>query len=186
MSVPAASVRLMAESDSVTTSSDTHRRTAIEAELKRIEESAMYSAQIQFEQTKQWRGVNLALGLPASVLAAVSGATALAATTGRVIAGILALASAAFGAVLTTLNASHRMNQAAAAANAYLEIQSAARQAREIDLPYWQIDEARSALAELTARRDEQNKTAEVPNKRSYKRAQKNISGGGQTYAVDA
>jgi hypothetical protein len=37
---------------------------------------------VQFEQTKQWRGVNLGLGLPASVLAAFSGATALASTLG--------------------------------------------------------------------------------------------------------
>lgn len=77
------------------------------------------------------------------------------------------------------------MNQAAAAGNAYLEIQTAARQAREIDLDYSSIDEARQALAELTARRDEQNKTAEPPNKRAYRRAQRNLDGGGQTYAVD-
>jgi hypothetical protein len=120
------------------------------------------------------------------VLAAVSGATALAATAGRVAAGVLALASAAFGGVLTTLNASHRINQAASAANAYLEIQTAARQAREIDLPGSDLDEARSALAELAARRDEQNKTAEVPNRRAYRKAKKNIDAGGQTYEADA
>jgi uncharacterized protein (DUF1800 family) len=87
--------------------------------------------------------------------------------------------------VLTTLNAAHRMNQAAAAANAYLEIQTAARQARLIDMRGWDIEEARSALAELTARRDEQNKTAEVPSRKAYRRAQKNIAKGGQTYEVD-
>lgn len=164
---------------------ETARRAAIEAELRRVEESAMYSAQIQFEQTKQWRGVNLGLGLPASALAAISGATALASTTGRFAAGILALVSAGFGAILTTLNAAHRMNQASAAANAYLEIQTGARQAREVDLPSWTIEEARNALAELTSRRDEQNKTAEVPNSRAYKRAKKNIDAGGQTYETD-
>jgi hypothetical protein len=165
--------------------SEARRRKAINDELQRLEESAMYSAQMQFELTKQWRGVNLSLGLPAAVLAAVSGATALVSTTGRIPAGILALASAGFGAILTTVNASHRMNQAAAAANAYLEIQTAARQVREVDLPDWSLDDARNALAELTARRDEQNKTAEPPNNRAYKRAQANLDHGGQTYAVD-
>ena len=175
---------------------DGARRRAIETELRRVEESAKYSAQVQFEQAKQWKSVNLTLGVPASVLAAVSGATALAATAGRVAAGVLALASAAFGGVLTTLNASHRINQAASAANginqaasaanAYLEIQTAARQAREIDLPGSDLDEARSALAELAARRDEQNKTAEVPNRRAYRKAKKNIDAGGQTYEADA
>ncbi|MFE2375281.1 hypothetical protein [Streptomyces sp. NPDC059398] len=40
-------------------------------------------------------------------------------------------------------------------------------------------------LAEITARRDEQNKTAEPPNRRAYKKARRNIDSGGQTYAVD-
>jgi hypothetical protein len=110
----------------------------------------------------------------------------LAATAGRITAGVLAIVAAGFGAILTTTNASHHVNQAAAAANAYLEIQTAARQYREIDLPYVSVDEARQALAELTARRDEQNKTAEPPNRRSYQKATKNIEKqGGQKYAVD-
>jgi hypothetical protein len=154
--------------------------------LQRLEESALYSAQNQFEQAKQWRGVNLLFGIPASVLAAVSGATALASTAGRFWAGILALGAAAFGAVLTTVNASHRTNQAASAANAYLEIQTAARQARLLDLPVADIDEIRATLAEITARRDEQNKTAEPPNRWARRRAQKNIAGGGQMYEVDS
>src|SRR5688500_16797436 len=108
---------------------------AIRDELQRVEESTMWSAQGQFEQAKQWRFVNLAVGVPASALAAVAGSTALASTTGRVWAGIIALTSSAFGAMLTTLNASRRANQAGAAANAYLEIQTAARQARLVDLP---------------------------------------------------
>lgn len=162
------------------------RRRAISLELSRVEESARYSAQNQFEMAKQWKGVNWFLGIPASVLAAIAGGAALASTTGRVFAGVVALVSAGFGAILTTVNAAHRMNQASSAANAYLEIQTAARQAREIDLPHQQdLDEARSALAELTARRDEQNKTAEVPNRWARKRAQKNLKQGGQTYAVD-
>ncbi len=142
---------------------DVDTTAAIRDELERIEESAKWSAQCQFEQAKQWRGINLALGLPASSLAAVSGAAALASTTSRVVAGVIALVSAAFGALLTTVNASHRTNRATAAANSYLEIQTAARQARLIDLPTATPDEARSILAELTARRDEQNKTAEPP-----------------------
>ncbi|GAA1723118.1 hypothetical protein GCM10009765_83850 [Fodinicola feengrottensis] len=165
---------------------DAERRRALDEEFQRLEESAMYSAQNQFEVAKQWRGVNLMLGLPASVLAAVSGATALASTTGRLWAGLLALAAAAFGAILTTINASHRTNQAAAAANAYLAIQTAARQARLLDLHSSDLDDARNTLAEITARRDEQNKTAEPPNKWARRRAQKSIGSGGQTYGIDS
>jgi len=98
-----------------------------------------------------------------------------------VVGGLLALAAAALGAVMTTLNASQRANQA----GAYLEIQTAARQAREIDLPDRDLDEARANLAEISARRDEQNKTADVINARAYRKAKKNIVVGGQSYAVD-
>jgi len=166
--------------------SEPERRRALAEEFGRLEESALYSAQNQFEQAKQWRSVNLILGVPASVLAAMSGATALASTAGRFWAGLLALGAAAFGAVLTTVNASHRTNQASSAANAYLEIQTAARQARLLDLPVADIEEIRATLAEITARRDEQNKTAEPPNRWARRRAQKNIAEGGQTYEVDS
>jgi hypothetical protein len=56
---------------------DAERRQAIERELRRLEESAEYSAQSQFEQTKQWHGVNLLLGLPteADLAAAVERST---------------------------------------------------------------------------------------------------------------
>jgi hypothetical protein len=161
------------------------RLDAIRHELERIEESAKWSAQGQFSQAKQWRFVNLTFGVPASALAALAGGTALASAAGRVPAGVIALISAALGAVLTTLNASRRANQASSAANAYLEIQTAARQARLIDLTSQDFEEARAVLGELTARRDEQNKTAEPPNRFAYRAAGRNLSKGGQTYAVD-
>jgi hypothetical protein len=120
------------------------------------------------------------------VLAAVAGATALIDTAGRIAAGIIALVAAGFGGILTTINAGHRTTQASSAGNADLEIQNAARQARLVDLPYQSIEDARTNLGELTARRDEQNKTAEVPNRRAYRKGKKNIEqSGGQDYAVD-
>ncbi|UUA05222.1 MULTISPECIES: SLATT domain-containing protein [Streptomyces] len=161
------------------------RRAAIADELRRLEESAMYSAQTQFETAKHWRGVHLMMGIPTSLLAAVAGTTALVESTGRIAAGILALVSAGISAVMTTVNAPLRMSHATGCANAYLEVQTAARQARTVDLPVLPVDEARLVLAELTARRDEQNRAADPPGRRAYRRAQANIGRGGQTYAVD-
>ncbi|MEU1622878.1 SLATT domain-containing protein [Streptomyces sp. NPDC005722] len=161
------------------------RRRAFEAEFRRLEESAMYSAQTQFEEAKRWRALHWLLGIPATLLAAVAGTTALVESTGGTPAGILALVSAGLGAVLTTVNAPQRAGQAAASANAFLEIQTAARQHREIDLPDWPLGEAREALAALTTRRDAQNTQAEVPSRRAYRRAQANLRAGSQTYAVD-
>lgn len=165
--------------------SDARRRRAIGAEFRRLEESAMYSAQCQFEETKRWRALHLLLGVPATLLAAIAGTTALVESTGRTAAGILALISSGLGAVLTTVNAPQRTAQASASANAFLEIQTAARQHREIDLDQWTLEQARQTLATLTVRRDEQNATAEVPGRRAYRKAQANLRAGTQRYAVD-
>ncbi|WP_329167201.1 SLATT domain-containing protein (plasmid) [Streptomyces sp. NBC_01717] len=161
------------------------RRRALHAEFLRLEESATYSAQTQFEQAKRWRALHWALGIPTTLLAAVAGTTALVESAGSTAAGILALLSAGLGAVLTTVNAPQRAGHAAASANAFLEIQTAARQHREIDLPDCALAEAREVLAALTVRRDEQNAKAEVPSRRAYSRAKANVRAGAQTYAVD-
>lgn len=162
------------------------RRQAIRDELSRLDERSMFSAQGQVEQAKTWRAFNVWLGAPSAAAAAVAGALVLASATLNVLGGVLALVSAAGGAVLTTVNATHRANRAASAGSAYLEIQTAARQARAVDLPWADdLDAERQVLGELTARMDEQNKTAEPISRRAYKRAQKNIEKGGQTYQAD-
>ena len=169
---------------SSTTVEDVQRR-AIEDELLRIEEAAMYSSQSQFEQSKLWRGTNLVLGVPAAALAGVAGATALAGTTGRVTAGILALCAAGFGAVMTTLNAARRAEQAHVASNAYLGLRNDARRLRTIDLTRMPIDDARQALAELAGRETEINNGAAIPGRLAYRLGRRNIERGGTTYAVD-
>ncbi len=165
---------------------DEAQRRAINNELARLEERAMWSAQGQFEQAKTWRALNVWLGAPSAVAAAVSGALVLASDSLNILGGVLALIAAAGGAILTTVNASYRSTQASAAGSAYLEIQTRARQSREVDLP-WEVDleAARQDLGELTARLDEQNKTADPISKRAYRKARKNIDAGGQTYRVD-
>jgi hypothetical protein len=158
----------------------------IAAEADRLHESVLWSAQIQFEQMKLWRSLNLILGVPAAVLAAVAGGTGLAADTVTSSPAILALVSAGFGAALTTLNPSRRMSQAQAAASAYLEMQTSARQFLSIRLPQGTREEALEELANLTARRDEVNRTADAPGRYAYRRAKKNIGAGSQTYQADA
>lgn len=164
---------------------ENERRQAIAAELQRIEEGAEYSSNSQFEQAKLWRGTNLALGVPAAVLAAVAGGTALAATTGRVVAGILALCAAGFGAVMTTLNAARRAEQAHVAGNAYLGLRNDARRLRTIDLPGLPIEEARQVLEELTGRETEINNGAPIPSRLAFWLGRRNIARGGTTYRVD-
>ncbi|MFF7587637.1 SLATT domain-containing protein [Kitasatospora sp. NBC_01246] len=157
---------------------------SIAAEADRIHESALWSAQGQFEQAKLWRLINLFLGVPAAALAAISGGTALGGDLG-IWPGVLALISAALTATLTTVNASRRMTQAQASANAYLQLQTAARQFLTIDLADLTREDARDALRNLTNSRDELNKTSDPPGRLAYKKSKKNISGGGQNYSAD-
>lgn len=157
----------------------------IHYEARRLEESAMYSAQGQFERAKFWRGLNLSLGAAAALLAAVAGVVGLATDKTRILSGLLALIAAGIVSILTTVNADRRHSHAAAAANAYLAIQTTARQLAAVDLPHLDYDTARTQLAELTARRDEINKTADMPSRRAYRRAAANVSQGGQAYSID-
>jgi hypothetical protein len=158
---------------------------AIENELLRIEEGAEHSSQSQFEQAKLWRGTNLVLGVPAAVLAAVAGGTALASTAGRVAAGILALCAAGLGAVMTTLNAARRAEQAHVAANSYLSVRNDVRRLRTIELPGLEFDDAKQALAELTGRENEINQAAPIPSRFAFRRGMRNIKRGGTAYRVD-
>ncbi|MGW3287358.1 SLATT domain-containing protein [Streptomyces sp. NPDC001002] len=157
---------------------------AIAQEADRIHESAMWSAQGQFEQAKLWRLINLLLGMPAAALAAVSGGTALAGDVG-IWPGILALAAAALSAMLTTVNASRRMTQAQASANAYLQLQTATRQFLTIDMVGMDHETAREALRAFTNTRDELNLTADPPGRLAHRLAGRNIGSGGQRYAAD-
>lgn len=159
----------------------------IAREADRLHESVLWSAQGQFEQTKLWRSFNLIFGLPAAVLAAIAGGTGLAATESTQVPGVLALVAAGFGAALTTLNPSRRVSQAQASANAYLEVQTEARQFVLIRLPTLEPAEALDELASLTERRNDINKTADPPSTFAHWRAGRAITrAGGQSYETDS
>jgi hypothetical protein len=156
----------------------------IYAELEVLEESAMFSGQSQFEQAKFWRGINLLIGAPAALFAAIAGVTGLASVSNQKMAAYFALAAAGLGALVTALNADRRSTQAHSAANAYLEIQTAARQLRLVDLDEMKYKEARASLRDLTNRRDEINKTADIPSFYAYLRGRMNIKKNRQKYGT--
>lgn len=158
---------------------------SVAQELDRLHESVLWSGQGQFEQMKLWRSLNLVLGVPAAVLAAVSGGTGLASTHLTKTPAILALIAAAFGAALTTLNPSRRVAQSQASANAYLELQTSLRQLLTIKLVDMSKQEAMDELGNLSDRRDEVNRTADPPSRYAYWMGKRNITRGGQTYDAD-
>lgn len=168
-----------------TTGSESSRREAMRKEAKRIHESAVHSAQNQFEYSKTWRSVDRWLGSFAALLAAVAGAGGLSEVFSAQWAGLIALAAAGMGAVATSLGAPKTKTLAHASANAYLALQQDCRNFIEVDLDFVPIDEARETLARLVARHQELNATAEIPSKRAREKAKKNIEEGGQLYEVD-
>jgi len=111
----------------------------------------------------------------------------LAARDATFVPGVLALIAAAFGAALTTLNPSRRVSQSSSSGNAFLEIQTQARQFLTLKLKTMSYPDALDGLNELTVRRDDVNKTADPPSTYAYWRAKRNIQKtSGQTYEVDA
>jgi hypothetical protein len=159
---------------------------AIFRELERVEESATHSASSQFALAQQYRAVDLVAGIPATALAATAGVTALASTTGRVAAGVIALVAAALSAIVAFLGAAHRSAQATAAGNEYLAIVGDARRARTIDMDMVDLHEARRLLRELTDRAHEQNKAAQPPNVLARWLGKRSIVRGDREHEVDA
>lgn len=161
------------------------RLNAIAAELSRIEEAAMYSAQTQFSSGKFWRGLHFAIGVPTAATAAIAGASGLADTASTKTVAVVALIAAALTAVMTTLNAAQRAEQSRISANAYLTLQGDARVLRTIDLPAMSVDDARTGLHELVAQRNTLNEGAPVPAFLAYLFGSRNIGKGRQTYDLD-
>lgn len=160
-------------------------KSEIKKEAERVHESAMYSAQTQFEYSKTWRTVDRWLGGLAAFLAAVSAAGGLSDVFSAQVAGLVALISAGMGAVAVSLGAPKSKTQAHAAGNAYLALQQDARIFIKIDLDQLTSEEAREALSKLVARHQELNATAEIPSKGAWKKAKKGVEDGSQDYQAD-
>jgi hypothetical protein len=79
------------------------QQTTITDEAQRIHESAMFSAQTQFEYSKSWRSVDRWVGGSAAALAAVAATGGLSEVFTAQWTGLIAFAAAALGAIATSL-----------------------------------------------------------------------------------
>jgi hypothetical protein len=130
-------------------------RAAIAAEAALIEKNANYASEAQFATSNLWRTVQLWVTIPAAVLAAIAGGTALATTAGRLVAGCMALAAAALSATSAALGAPSRVAQHQSAGSGFLALRNAARVFTLVDLPLAPAADARAGLASPEARHDE-------------------------------
>jgi hypothetical protein len=155
-------------------------------ELSRLEESARYSAQVQFEAAKFWHRCNLALGVPASIFGLFTGGAAFTGKFDAWIVGTGALIGAALAGVMTVLGAERRASRAKTCANTFHDVQDDARRLLKIDLCGMDDEESRAALTALTDRYSETRQAADAPARRFYQRAKNNLAEGGQQFAIDA
>lgn len=154
-------------------------------ETARIQESAQYAAQGQFESAKAWRAWNWILGGFTTVASGVAGVLTFAADEVQALSGVLALTAAVTAAVHATLKPDKKAERAQGSANGYLALQSAARRFLFIDVPSSDLEYLRPMLHDLSERADAINHSADVIPGFAYARAKRNIARGGQTYAVD-
>jgi hypothetical protein len=160
-------------------------RAAVAAEAARIQESATYSAQGQFEASKSWRTWNWLLGGFTAIASGMAGVLTFATDDLQTLSGILALVAAVAAAVHATLKPDKKAERGQRSANEYLQLQSTARKFLTIDVPTGPADQLRSSLDELSERADTINQSSDAIPRFAYKRAKKNMEVGGQTYEVD-
>ena len=84
---------------------DERTRREIRKEVQRVEESARYASETQFEYAKRWRRVDRLIGGAAAVLAAVAGVGGLADQLSARWAGFVAILAAGVGAVAASIGA---------------------------------------------------------------------------------
>jgi len=154
---------------------------AIEREALRIEEDCRYSGKGHLNSSDIWKIIHYCLGVPTAGLAALAALSNLpewATTTCGVLAALLA-------GVITFFNPGNEQGRHRKSGNQFLALGKKVRRFREIDLPSFQEEDARTRLEELSEERDSLNDTAPSILWCAYQKAKSGIEAGEADYAVD-
>lgn len=161
------------------------RRDEIRREVERVEESATYASECQFEFAKHWRVWDQGLGITSAVLAGAAGVGGLSTILSTTWAGWIALLAAVTGTVAASIGARQGKAKAADAGNAYRALQQDARIFLRVDLAVLADVEARQQLEGLVKRLQKLNHESEIPSRRAWSRAKRQIERGSQNYKAD-
>lgn len=167
-----------------TTSVDLVKISALRREAERLEEDALYSSKGHFNAEDTWVRRNYWLGVPATLLGAVAGATLIKSQPEWATAFTL-LASLLTG-LMTFLKPNERAALHRAAAGQFLALRNEARFFREIELINSDLlGELSERLKTLSAARNELNlKSPSIP-RRAFVAARKGIEEGEAIHKVD-
>jgi hypothetical protein len=164
--------------------SDQNKISALRREAERLEEDATYSSKGHFNAEDTWVRRNYWLGVPATALGAIAGATLIKSQPEWASAFML-LASLLTG-LMTFLKPNERAAMHRAAAGQFLALRNDARFFREVEL--LQVDrlsEMPEKLKVLSAARNELNQNSPSIPRRAFVAARKGIEEGEASHKVD-
>lgn len=162
------------------------QRAAIQAEVARVHESAVFSAQGQFEAAKAWRALHWTLGVLTAGLSTLAAVLTFA-TDAQVASGILAVVAAIAAAVLTSSRPDKLAERAVARGNDYTTLRNDARRVLHVQVANDEVGVLREALDGLAGRASDLDHTSDPIPRFAYNRAKRNIErDGGQQFEVDA
>lgn len=159
----------------------------IRDEAVRIEEDALYSSKSHFYAGQRWSNLHLWIGIPAAVLAAIAGASALSEFQYHSeIAGVLSIIVAALTAVATFVNPSERAITHKNAGNRYNSLRNRSRIFYSIELlSDHDLSNLSEQIKELDEQRNELNEESPQIPKWAFEKARKGIEDGEASYKVD-
>ena len=162
------------------------QRAAIHAEVARVHESAVFSAQGQFEAAKAWRTLHWTLGVLTAGLSTLAAVLTFA-TDAQVASGILAVVAAIAAALLTSSRPDKLAERAVARGNDYTTLRNDARRVLHVQVPSDEISVLREALDGLAERASDLDHTSDPIPRFAYNKAKRNTDrDGGQQFEVDA
>lgn len=162
------------------------QRAAIQAEVARILESAVFSAQGQFEAAKVWRALHWTLGVLTAALSTLAAVLTFA-TDAQAASGVLAVLAAIVAAVLTSSRPDRLAERAVSRGNDYTTLRNDARRVLHLQVSSDEVCVLREALEGLAGRASDLDHTSDPIPRFAYNRAKRNIErDGGQQFEVDA
>jgi hypothetical protein len=157
---------------------------ALHREAERIEEDATYSSKGHFNAEDTWVRRNYWLGIPATALAAIAGATLI--KSQPELASAFALLASLLTGLMTFLKPNERAAMHRAAAGKFLALRNDVRFFREIELLQAdRLNEMSERLKALATERNELNQKSPSIPRRAFVAARRGIEEGEATHQVD-
>lgn len=157
---------------------------ALRCEAERIEEDATYSSKGHFNAENTWVRRNYWLGVPATILGVVAGATLI--KSQPELASIFTLVASLLTGLMTFLKPNERAAMHRAAAGQFLALRNDARFFREIELLQAdRADELPDRLKSLGTTRNELNQKSPSIPRSAFVAARKGIEEGEAIHKVD-